>query len=168
MQISETGEAGNDCMEHHSCRSGSKQSISSWGELVCGGLGLLLSAVPRKCLEANMLTQTHSCTHSLLNTDWTFSCRGRAPPKAFLHFISLESNTLGVPSCRGCVCPLECRAGDHARPVLAFPFLNVWYHQALFTGNHVAVSLFMGLQDDVPRGHFLTLNSQGGLCYPGK
>lgn len=40
---------------------GSKQSISRWGGLVSGGLGLLWSAVTRKYFEANMLMQTHSC-----------------------------------------------------------------------------------------------------------
>lgn len=79
------------------------------------------------------------------------------PTKVFLCFIYLESNTLGFPSCKSCVFPLKCRAGDYARPMLDFPFLNVWYHQALLTGNCVAVFLFMWLQDNIPHDHFLTL-----------
>lgn len=79
------------------------------------------------------------------------------PTKVFLCFIYLESNTLVFPSCKNCVFPLKCRAGDHARTMLDFPFLNVWYHQALLTGNCVAVSLCVWLQDNIPHGHFLTL-----------
>lgn len=61
MQISEPGEARNDSGSITAAALESKQFISSWGELVSGGLGLLLSAVTRKCFEANMLMQTHPC-----------------------------------------------------------------------------------------------------------
>lgn len=86
-----------------------------------------------------------------------FFYKAKMPTKVFLCFIYLESNTLGFPSCKSCVFPLKCRAGDYARPMLDFPFLNVWYHQALLTGNCVAVFLFMWLQDNIPHDHFLTL-----------
>lgn len=63
---------------------------------------------------------------------------------------------LGFPSYKSCVFPLECRAGAHARPVLAFPFSECLVSSS-FIYNHVTVSLIMWFQDDVPRGHFLTL-----------
>lgn len=88
---------------------------------------------------------------------------------AKVNFIHSESNMVAFPSCNSCVFTLGYKAVDHARPMLAFPLLNIWPHSHLIYRESCDCVSPHGASRSRPLGPFLlSANSQGSLSHIGK